>query len=287
MVAKIPLPVEDSLAVITRIINDRVRYRDFYERLRADWLRSAELYIEHRGDPVNVQALNLLAFTATPEEATERKQSLIGLYSAKEGQFHYDILASLRRDHRLIICPSCGGPVVPGTLDHYLPKTTFPEFSVLLVNLTPMCNACQEAKGASFLTENNQKKYLHSYFDEIILPIYSVHFSGNLMTPEFSVLFNNLLPPAHLELARQHIAGTKIEERFLSYCETKYIHILKTSEKLRRAGNSELLEFTVETFLDNAELSSINCWEAIFYRSVLSSPVLINYLKYGQLPEQL
>jgi hypothetical protein len=287
MVAKIPLPIENSLAVIARLADERTRYRGFYDRFRGDWLRSAELYIEHRGDPVNVRPLNLLDFTEGEIEAAQRKQSLINLYVASENQFHYEILASLRRDHQLIICPSCGAHVVPGTLDHYLPKTEFPEFSVLLVNLTPMCNACQESKGASFLTANSQKKYLHSYFDEVFLPIYSLVFSGSWATPEFSIHFNGLLPAECSELVREHLSGTKVEERFLSYCGTKYVHLLKIAEKLRREGNEERLEFAIEMFLHDAELNSINCWEAIFYRSVLETANLLSYLKSDPLPERL
>lgn len=279
MVAKILPPTEDSLGLIARLADERIRHRDFYDRFREDWLRSAELYIENRGDPAKIFPIQLLNFTTSDAESNDRKSSLINLYSAKENQFHYSILASLRRDHKLIICPSCGGHVVPGTLDHYLPKTEFPEFAVLLLNLTPMCNACQESKGATYLTAGNTKKYLHSYFDEVTLPIYSVEFSGSLRTPEFLITYNDLLPVEIASVVRDHLAGTKVEDRFISYCETKYAHLVKISEGLRRHGNQHLLEFTLQMFLDEAELNSINCWEAIFYRSALSCAALLTYLK--------
>lgn len=279
MVAKISPPTEDSLVLIARLADERTRHRDFYDRFRDDWLRSAELYIENRGDPSVVFPIQLLDFTANDAEANDRKSSLINLYSAKENQFHYSILASLRRDHNLIICPSCGGHVVPGTLDHYLPKTEFPEFAVLLLNLTPMCNACQESKGATYLTAGNTRKYLHSYFDDVTLPIYSVEFSGSLKTPEFLISYNSLLPAEVASVVREHLAGTKVEERFVSYCETKYSHLVKIAEELRVHGNQHLLEFTLQMFLTGAELNSINCWEAIFYRSVLSCASLLAYLK--------
>src|SRR3546814_3004594 len=49
--------------------------------------------------------------------------------------------------HELNHCPACGEPGTPNTLDHYLPKGRYPHFCVTPLNLFPMCDACQQAKG--------------------------------------------------------------------------------------------------------------------------------------------
>lgn len=287
MVAKIPFPEYDSVAIISRLADERTRYREFYERIKPAWVTSSQAYVANGGCPIAIVPINLRGFTDSDEEAAARKDSLINLYAPTEMQFQYEILSSLRRDHQLIFCPSCGGHAVPGTLDHYLPKTKFPEFAVLVANLTPMCNACQEAKGAEFLTETNQKKFIHSYYDQIDFPIYTVKIEGDYKEPEFEFEFEEGIPPQLEGLVRAHVDGINLRSRFLSYCEAKYTHLLKTAHSLRVGGKEDQLEFTISMFLVAAECNSLNCWEAIFYRSVLRSTALLNYLRYGELPSGL
>ena len=61
------------------------------------------------------------------------------------------------------LCPYCGQRVV-ATLDHYLPKSAFPDFSVHPHNLIPCCRDCNSSKLASIaLIQENLA--LHPYFE--------------------------------------------------------------------------------------------------------------------------
>ncbi|RUO32423.1 HNH endonuclease [Aliidiomarina soli] len=62
-------------------------------------------------------------------------------------------------------CPFCGGIGFPKNLDHYLPKRSFSQFSILPLNLVPACRDCNMgAKGQSFAI-NAEKQALHPYED--------------------------------------------------------------------------------------------------------------------------
>ncbi|MCE0912568.1 MULTISPECIES: hypothetical protein [Pseudomonas] len=287
MVAKIQFPEHDSVEVIARLADERRSYRAFYDKFKPDWLLASKAYIDHSGCPLRVTPLNLMDYTGSEEEAKARKESLLNLYTPKETQFQYELLASLRRNHGLIFCPCCGSHSVPGTLDHYLPKTSFPEFAVLLANLTPMCNACQEDKGASYLTEEGNRKFIHSYFDDINFSLYKINFEGDLSKPEFVFEFESDLPIDYAALVKEHVKGVNIPARFLSFCETKYLHLLKTAKRLRDGGKTAELEMVLGLFLTTAEENSVNCWEAIFHRSVLASETLMVFLREGDLPQGL
>lgn len=64
-------------------------------------------------------------------------------------------------------CPFCGVSE-PGTLDHYLPKEAYPEFSVFALNLVPSCAMCNSRKRTLIVTRNTGiRMFLHPYFDEI------------------------------------------------------------------------------------------------------------------------
>lgn len=74
---------------------------------------------------------------------------------------YYNKLLSLAPLNR---CPYCGIGQV-STLDHYLPKTKFPIFSVLPYNLVASCKDCNTGKLASYATTENTQT-LHPYYDD-------------------------------------------------------------------------------------------------------------------------
>jgi len=64
-------------------------------------------------------------------------------------------------------CPFCGMGET-STLDHYLPKEDYPQFSIFSQNLVPACAACNTLKRNRILDEQAQVRlFLHPYFDNI------------------------------------------------------------------------------------------------------------------------
>ena len=63
------------------------------------------------------------------------------------------------------VCPSCGHRTA-ATLDHYLPRSHFPEFSVFPLNLVPACYECNQIKETNY-RDNGVAIYLHAYFDYV------------------------------------------------------------------------------------------------------------------------
>ncbi len=94
------------------------------------------------------------------------KEELKSVYSShmvvqtKPARMVYDSLLSLAP---LGKCPFCGiGHAT--TLDHYLPKTKYPQFSVLPLNLVPACKDCNTGKLVDSAT-TAEDQILHPYFD--------------------------------------------------------------------------------------------------------------------------
>jgi hypothetical protein len=71
------------------------------------------------------------------------------------------------RSQQVAICPMCGSSVT-GALDHFLPKETFPEFSVMAANLVPACTSCNSSvKGRTYKGESSEEWLIHPYFDTL------------------------------------------------------------------------------------------------------------------------
>ena len=94
------------------------------------------------------------------------KKELKDVYSlhmverAKPARAIYDSLLS---QSHLGKCPFCGFGQA-STLDHYLPKAKYPQFSVLPFNLVPSCKDCNTGKSTAIAT-TAEGQSLHPYFD--------------------------------------------------------------------------------------------------------------------------
>jgi 5-methylcytosine-specific restriction endonuclease McrA len=61
-------------------------------------------------------------------------------------------------------CPVCGRDSI-GTLDHYLPKADYAEYSFFSLNLVPACERCNNARNNLVQGANQGERPLHPYFD--------------------------------------------------------------------------------------------------------------------------
>ena len=306
MVAKLALPEEDSITVLRTVISEREKYRDFYNALTEAWVIHVQNYLEHHGDPQLISPLVLSPFVsaaAIRKEETKindknrlipahvrveqkRKKSLIGLYSPEEDKVPYVILDKLRRKHNLLFCPCCGEPGKPTTLDHYLPKTSYPELSIIIANLTPMCSECQQNKSSDYMDTNGKKIYIHPYFDAIE----QVQLSIDIATPYTNPTFTLTVPDDGIDnelhsLLIRHINGVKFLERFDEFCRNEYMALLRTMSLERQDEAPERAQRIIRRFRRQYENQSHNRWEAIFYRGVLNNNSLLDYLDGGDLPE--
>lgn len=77
----------------------------------------------------------------------------------------YSYYEAFRESAGTAPCPLCGHREV-STLDHHLPKTTYPLLSVVPVNLVPACGICNHVKGDHDPTSAEQVT-LHPFYDDL------------------------------------------------------------------------------------------------------------------------
>jgi hypothetical protein len=98
---------------------------------------------------------------------TMTKRELMGLYS--DNMVGSKGISRQRYDEILVTadgkCPFCGGIGHATTLDHYLPKANFPQYSICPGNLVPCCRDCNTSKRASF-PKIAAKQAIHPYHDD-------------------------------------------------------------------------------------------------------------------------
>lgn len=110
-------------------------------------------YIAAGGDPWQVLAAPALA---------PLRPHFEDLYDSPPKAISY--IKPLRKQSLTGACPMCGRDNL-GTLDHYLPQSTHPEFCFLSKNLVPACSRCNTARGNAVQGGAAGQRALHPYFD--------------------------------------------------------------------------------------------------------------------------
>ena len=135
-----------------------------------DRLRAIRSNVESESEDYTDKAIIHCLYMKKPQEQIENvsKEEMIKVYTGRmvpkdsKGRHIYDRIKSIPVNGQ---CPLCGIGTV-NTIDHYLPKTYFPIFSVTPNNLVPVCDWCQ-GKKAEYSPSNESDQLLHPYFDDL------------------------------------------------------------------------------------------------------------------------
>ena len=100
-----------------------------------------------------------------PESLDPLKQEdFIGLYANQmlkgSARYIYDKLLASGKKDGCCYCSDCE----PTELDHFLPKSIFPEFSIFPSNLVPTCHECNKFKDDDY-PRNNIDYLVHPYYE--------------------------------------------------------------------------------------------------------------------------
>lgn len=280
MVTKLPLPEPCSITLVSAVVQERIGgpNAQYFNDLENEWRERVEQYLDERGNPEIVP--NWPAILPVPY-----RTRFLTLYdSPQEGAAQYQILRDLR-DRKLQLCPSCGEEGAPNTLDHYLPKTKFPQFAITPANLTPMCDTCQGIKGIQLLDGNGRRIYLHPYFDEFLTgQVLRLVIGRPFNAPEsFTLGPDPNLPDHTMALVQRHIDGLGLERRYGAYFRDEYMRLLRLAQICRTKG-SDIRE-DIPKFKQLHELRASNVWPHVFYAAVSEDEELLDYLANGDLPE--
>lgn len=173
-------------------------------------------------------------------------------------------------------CPFCGISE-SSTLDHYLPKEQYPEFSVFPKNLVPSCAVCNTRKRDRILDKGtNVRMFLHPCYD--VIPDMAFLAVRARMEADALILSYRLTRPAGMAVQtfqhlRSHFNELDLADR---YRRMGLEHLGGQYPALRRAyGAGEDAERVAEKLIEGAEdfeeVSGPNYWLAKLYRALAAN----------------
>lgn len=168
-------------------------------------------------------------------------------------------------------CPLCGIGTV-NTLDHYLPKTHFPVYSITPNNLVPACSWCQKEKGEYYADEES-KQLLHPYFDSIDDEVW---LGAEVVAGEPAGFRYFASPPDNWTLSAKRRVATHLKELnlptlFSSNAGSRLAEIRARLASLYQKGGVGAVRAHLQEELASIEADHRNSWAAAMYRSAVAS----------------
>lgn len=248
--------------------------------LRAQ-LRAIRLNVEAESTDYDAKAAGRQLYSKQPHDHVETVagDEMVKVYTLRmvpknsKGRPTYDRIMSAPPHRR---CPLCGIGTV-NTLDHYLPKTHFPVFSVTPNNLIPACEWCQGEKWEYYATTEGGQ-LLHPYFDNVDNEIW---LAAEVVIGAPAGFRYFASPPVNWtqsakERVATHLKELNLPELFSSNAGSRLSEIRSRLTNLHQRGGAAVVRNHLLEELASIEADHLNSWAAAMYRAATVSDWFCN-----------
>lgn len=204
----------------------------------------------------------------------ETSKNLQSLYASQvsrqggQGRSEYDkILVNSKQKH----CCFCSYED-PVELDHFLPKSGFPEFSILLINLVPSCHRCNKIKDRATPT-SAANSYIHPYYEKDIDFIWleaNLSFdSKKVLTVTYRII--DCLKDSHPKLAlriEHQFNELQLNQRYSAQASGEIPNIQHRLSELNKSAGSKQVKQHLSEEAESREVVNLNSWQSALYRAL-------------------
>jgi 5-methylcytosine-specific restriction endonuclease McrA len=167
------------------------------------------------------------------------------------------------------------------SLDHYLPQSTYPEYSIHPRNLVPCCKTCNGYKSNTFLI-NGQRQFINYYLDQ--LPQVQYLFARVTVNPNGDVDFsfylqnrNNAVPPRVFALLSTHFKKLRLFIRMHKAASTVISEFFDTiDENAERLSRQETIDEVLRLTSKNKIACGPNYYMAILKEALVADVNFMN-----------
>ena len=206
----------------------------------------------------------------------EEKSYLQGCYSSltKSSKIVKAAIYESQPDVLKTFCPFCLLDK-PKTLDHYVGKKEFPEYSFLIKNLIPCCYDCNQTKGDIWRV-NSKRRFIHFYNDDFFEHQFlfaELVIVQDTPTIEFSLKKPDELNDSNFQIIQWHFEDLKLIKQYKERCNTLLSTKVETLKKSLKIGitKQQLLSQLKASESDLANKFGVNYWKSAMFQCVANN----------------
>lgn len=230
--------------ICEELTHSRTLHDELEKGLRVNLRKRIEAYLRCRGNP---QAIG-----PTPFPRSQNGNTLgIGdrLFDRYQSGTKTDgpIVKNIPRPAPSV-CPYCAlyMPAKPRSRspdrDHILPRSVFPEFALLRINLVHVCDDCNYEKGAKCIDGAGNWMFVHPYFDAFLKDrLITVMFGEENRSPVPSFEISEHCPAAERARLQRHVDTLAVFGRYADAPLREFYNHLETARS-NAANGTPLLQ---------------------------------------------
>lgn len=185
------------------------------------------------------------------------------------------------RSTTVACCPMCGSETT-NTIDHFLPRNSYPEFSIFTRNLVPCCGLCNSGAKKTIIKGTSPERFLHPYFDQLLsTAIWRVEFVAPLAAVRFHPVPEPGLAPDDIARVRFHLENV-FAEPFYRTLATTWANLPQSiRDRLANLGTITSADVQQELgFRLQQEVTAMrpNSWSAGFIRGLAYDPAALGFV---------
>jgi hypothetical protein len=260
------LPVPATEVEDENVISE-ICLENAWEEIEGDWVDAYQMYRINQGNP-------LLVNPAPFGSAT--KKMLYDLYDSRRSGRALEVIRNWRG---LISCPVCGSGAT-GSLDHYLPRAEFQEFSIMRANLVPACPTCNSTSKGTKYKGGPDERLIHPYFDTWAnAELWQVKINQPFDAATFTPVALDQLLSDQKKIVTFHLA-TVLSWQFLDFAETRWARLPTMMLDFGVDPTDAAVAEYIKGELKRATVADgLNSWNSALMRGIASDANAINYLR--------
>lgn len=124
---------------------------------------------------------------AVKKDKKEKRDKAFKLYGSNRPfvNNHWEALKKANGGH-VLRCPICGLTEC-SEMDHYIPRSLFPEYSSHASNLIPLCHDCNQDKHDYWLDHRGERLFFNAFFDKLPTKIIDCTITINRGFPQVKI----------------------------------------------------------------------------------------------------
>jgi hypothetical protein len=188
--------------------------------------------------------------------------------SGSPGRTIYDAILSAPKHGR---CPLCGHRIV-STLDHHLPKSSYPALAVAPLNLVPACADCNKSK-LDVRPATSSVETIHPYFDELGAEVWlqAAVLEGDFVALHFFVDIPVTWSGVLGDRVQNHFNMLGLGALYASQAGQELASIYGYLRNLAISAGEEAVRLYLTDHVASCERVGANSWQAAMYRALANS----------------
>ena len=168
-------------------------------------------------------------------------------------------------------CALCGHQAA-STLDHFLPKSSFPAFAVNPANLVPCCRDCNTHKGRKVITTAGGQLF-HPYFDDFSSSRWLYAKVVEEAPPSINFYVGPLvgLEPTFKMRAEKHLCKLRLKDLYSANAAEELVNIAHRLEKLGISHGSAGIRAHLVEEAESCAKARLNSWQSAMYKALSES----------------